>query len=64
MGLKAKKKYKTSGCETRATRIRNEMVSGALKLTINAYIEKIIQVFPCSFVTTDFFAVINKKNYV
>ena len=40
------------------------MVSRALKLTIKAYVEQIIQVFPYSFVTADFFAVISKKNYV
>jgi len=39
------------------------MVSQALKLTIKAYVEQIIQVFPYLFITTDFFAVTN-KNYV
>lgn len=49
------KKYKTNGCKTRATRICNEMVSRASKLTIKAYVEQIIQVFPYLFITTDFF---------
>jgi hypothetical protein len=31
---------------------------------IEAYVEQIIQVFPYSFISTDFFAVMNKKNYV
>jgi hypothetical protein len=39
------------------------MVSWALKLTIKAYVEQIVQVFQNLFVTTDFFAVTN-KNYV
>ena len=63
MGHRAKK-YKINGCKTRATSICNEMVSRALKLTIKAYVEQIIQVFPYLFVTTDFFSTINKKNYV
>ena len=40
------------------------MVSQALKLTIKAYVGQIIQVFPYSFITTDFLAVVNKKSYV